>query len=52
MGTLDIGLLRHAADEVAAVASHPRIEPRTASVLSQIAAHLVELAEILDLESP
>jgi hypothetical protein len=50
VGTLDIGLLRQAADEVRSVANHPAIEARTARVLGQIAHHLVELADILALE--
>jgi NADH:ubiquinone oxidoreductase subunit H len=52
VGTLDIGLLRHAADEVRSVANHPAVEPRTTRVLLQIAGHLVELADILALEAP
>jgi hypothetical protein len=51
VGTLDIGLLRHAADEVRSVASHPAVEARTARVLGQIAGHLVELADLLAVEA-
>lgn len=47
MGTLDIGLLRHAADEVKSVASHPAIDARIARVLGQIASHLTEVADFL-----
>jgi hypothetical protein len=50
VGTLDIELLRQAADEVRAVARHLAHEPRTARVLGQIATHLVELAQIIELE--
>jgi hypothetical protein len=52
VGTLDIGLLRQAADEVRSVAASPAVEARTSRVLGQIAGHLVELADILDLEAP
>lgn len=51
MGTLDIGLLRQAADEVTTVAHLPAIEDRTRRVLLQIAGHLTELAELLDPEA-
>jgi hypothetical protein len=52
VGTLDIELLRQAADEVRSVASHlAEREPRTARVLGQIAGHLAELADIIEREA-
>jgi hypothetical protein len=51
VGTLDIGLLRQAADEVRSVAASPPLDNRTARVLGQIAVHLAELADILALEA-
>jgi hypothetical protein len=51
VGTLDIGLLRQAADEVTTVARHPALGDRTTRVLCQIAGHLAELAELLEAEA-
>jgi hypothetical protein len=51
VGTLDIGLLRQAADEVSTVAVHPALGDRTTRVLLQIAGHLAELADILESEA-
>ena len=51
LGTLDIGLLRQAADEVSTVAVHPALGDRTTRVLLQIAGHLTELADLLDPEA-
>lgn len=51
MGTLDIGLLRQAADEVTTVARHPALDDRTRRVLLQIAGHLAELAGLLEPEA-
>ena len=53
MGTLDIGLLRQATDQIASVARSPGLarEERTVRVLLQIAGHVGELADILEDEA-
>lgn len=50
MGTLDIGLLRQAADGITSVARHPALAERPAigGTLLQIAGHVTELADILE----
>ena len=53
VGTLDIGLLRQAADQITSVARGPGLvhEPKTGAILLKIAGHIAELADILEAES-
>lgn len=50
MGTLDIGLLRQAAEGITSVARHPGLadRPGIGGILLQIAGHVSELADMLE----